>query len=251
MNIFFYGINVVKNLIKFKYKYIKYIYLCKYRNDKKFLNIKFLAEKYLIKLNFVNKNYFNFLSNKNINHQNIIAFTEKNIFNFNKQNLFDILNRKKFLSILIVDRIVDPYNLGSCIRSAVAFGVDIILLNKLNCVSIYNNIVHKSSVGSIFKIKILQINNISNIIDILKINYFYYIIGTCLKSNNLLNNFKFNYSNFNGLVLILGSENLGVKKKLKEKCNILLKIPIKNINSLNVSVANGILLYNLLLFKNN
>ncbi len=247
MNIFFYGINVVKNLIKFKHKCIKCIYLYKYRNDIKFLNIKKLANKYLVKLNLVDKKYFNFLSNKNINHQNIISYINKNIFNFNNEKFINMLNKKKFLFLLILDRIIDPYNLGSCIRSAVAFGVDIILINKRNSVSIYNNRVHKSSLGSIYKIKILQVNNISKIIDFLKNDYFFYIIGTCLKSKNLLNNFNFDF-NFKGLALILGSESSGIKNNIKNKCNILLKILTKNVNSLNVSVANGILLYNLLLY---
>ncbi len=245
-NLFFYGINVVKNLIKFKYKFIKDIYLLKNRNDIKFKNIKLLSYKYFIKLNFVNKNYFNFLSNRNINHQGIIAFVEKGIFNFNEDKFFDILNKNKFLFILVLDRINDPHNLGSCIRTSVALGVNIIIISKKNSVSIYNNIVHKCSSGSIYKINLLVVNNIYKIINLLKNNYNFYIIGTCLKSNNLLNNFNFYYKNYNGLILILGSEDCGIKNNIKKSCNILLKIPINKVNSLNISVANGIFLFNLL-----
>ncbi len=240
-NYFFYGINVVKNLIKFKYNFIKEIFLSKNRNDLKFKNIKYLSNKYFIKINLVNKNYFNYLSNKNINHQGVLAFLNNKIFNFNENDLIKILKKKNSF-ILILDRINDPYNLGSCIRTAVAFNVDCIITSKKHSVSIYNNIVHKTSSGSIYKINIFECNNLCKIINLLY-KYNFYIVGTCLKSINLLNNFNNNYSK---LSLILGSENKGIKKNIKKKCNILLKVPIFNINSLNISVANGIFLYKLL-----
>ncbi len=244
MNNFFYGINVVKNLIKFKYSYIKEIFIVNSRNDLRFKKIKYLLSKYIIKTNLVSKNYFNFLSNKNINHQGILAIIKNKLFNFNKNDLINLLKMDNVF-ILILDSINNPYNLGSCIRTAVAFNINCIIITKKNSVSIYNNIVHKTSSGSIYKIKIFECKNLSIIIDLLY-KYNFYIIGTCLKSNNLLNNFNINN---NKLCLILGSEQSGLKKNIKKKCNILLKIPITNINSLNVSVSNGIFLYKLLFNK--
>ncbi len=244
MNNLFYGINVVKNLIKFKYNYIKEIFLVNNRNDLKFKNIKYLSKKYFIKTNLVKKNYFNFLSKKNINHQGIIALIKNKIFNFNENNLIKLLNNKNVF-ILILDRIDNPYNLGSCIRTAVAFGVDCIIITKKHSVSIYNNIVHKASSGSIYKINIFECINLLKLINLL-LKYNFYIIGTCLKSNNLLSSYNKIYSK---LSLILGSEKSGIKNNIKKKCNILLKIPILNINSLNISVSNGIFLYKLLFRK--
>ncbi len=244
MNNYFYGINVVKNLIKFKYKFIKEIFLVNNRFDIKFKKIKYLSNKYFIKINLVHKNYFNYLSNKNINHQGILAVINNNIFNFKKNDLIKLLN-KKFVFILILDRINNPYNLGSCIRTAVAFGVDCIIISKKDSASIYNNIVHKTSSGSIYKINIFECKNLYKIIDLLY-KYNVYVIGTCLKSISLLSNFN---NNYNKISLILGSEEKGIKNNIKKKCNILLKIPILNINSLNVSVSNGIFLYKLLYKK--
>ncbi len=248
MNNLFYGFNVIKNLLKYKYNCVKEIYMVNFKNNLRFNKIKYLSNKYFIKINLVNKNYFNFLNNKYINHQNIIAYINKKLFNFNIEKFLNLLkkNNNKSLFFLILDSINDPYNLGSCIRTAVGLGVNCIIISKYNSVSIYNNIVHKSSSGSIYKIFLLQFN-ILKIINLL-LEYNFYIIGTCLKTNNFL--FNFNLNRYKKIALILGSESNGLKKNIKSKCNILFKIPIIKINSLNVSVANGIFLYQLLLKSN-
>ncbi len=245
-NNIFYGINVIKNLIIYKFNYIKFICMLKDRKDIRFNIIKNIAKKFFIKINFVNKNYFNFISYK-YNHQGIIAYTRSYMFNFKYKNFIDYLKsqkkNKKSIKILILDRINNPYNLGSCIRTAVGIGINIIIISKKYSVSIYNNLVHKTSSGAIYKILILECNNILNILSVLKL-YDFYIIGTCLKSHNYLYNNKF-IKKYTNIVILLGSENKGIKNNIKNQCDLLLKIPIKTINSFNVSVANGIILYTL------
>ncbi len=241
---FFYGIDTIKNLILYKGNYIKKIFL--YSNIK---NIRLLKLKELIikkKLNFNVLN--NILFKKkffklNIIHQGVVAFVKKNVLFNNKQKILNLINNKKKVFLLIIDGINSPYNLGSCIRTAVAFNVDAIIINKSNSIDIENSLVHKISTGSIYKILILQVSNIYKILNLLKSKKFY-ILGTCVDSKKSI--YDINFLKYNLLALIMGSERKGIKLSIKNKCNFLFKIPILNINSLNVSVSYGIIMFEIL-----
>ncbi len=242
MNIF-YGINTVKNLLKYKYTYIEKVFLCLRKKNIKLMNLKKIILYKKINLIVFSPEIFKKKFNKlNISHQGVIVFIKKNIFNF---RLNDFLNRikKKNSFFLILNNIMNPYNLGACIRTAVASGISGIIVSKNNTVSIENSIVHKTSSGSIYKTFIFQYSNISNIINIFK-NKKYFVIGTTIEKYNCI--FNYNFSKINSLVLILGSEDKGIKKSIKKKCDILVNIPIKNINSLNLSVACGISIFEIL-----
>ncbi len=238
---YFYGLRTIKNLIKFKFNYIKKIFLIN-KNNKNFTEIIKLINFKNIFYKKVNINFFkNFNS---LNHQGIIALVKKKkMFNNSIDDLIELINSKKKHFFLILDRISNPNNLGSCIRTAVAANIDAIIITNYNSVSLENNIVHKVSMGAIYKIFIISVNNINKIINLLKKKSFL-LLCTDLNSKNSV--YKFNFCCYNSIALILGSEKKGVKKKIKEKCNFLFKIPIKNVNSLNVSVSNGIIIFEIL-----
>lgn len=243
MKKFFYGINTVKNLILYKKSYINKIFLCINKNNIRLLKLKKIIIENRISLEILNKYIFNKKFKKfNFIHQGIIALVNNNLFFNNKNKLLNIIKSKN-KKFLILDNINSPYNLGSCIRTAVAANMDCIIISKNNSVSIENNIVHKISTGSIYKIFIIQVNSINNIVNLLKL-YKIKIIGTCTDSNNNLYNINFNY--YNSYALILGSEKIGIKYSLKKKCDFLINIPIFNINSLNISVAYGIIIFEIL-----
>ncbi len=242
-NIIFYGLHVVKNLLKYKNSFIKEIFILKSKRVLFYKKFNFLLFK-KIKITLVNKGYLNSLT-KNRNHQDICVLIKKNFFLFYKKKILNIINKIKYPIFLILDRINDVYNLGSCIRTAVASGIiNVILVTKHNSVSILNSVVHKITSGALYKINIFEINNINNLIIFLK-KYNFFIIGTCLKSKNSI--FSFNFKDFKKPIgLILGSEKNGIKESIKKKCDFLFRIPIKNINSLNISIANSILIFEIL-----
>ncbi len=240
-NNYLYGFNTIKNLIKYKSEYIKKIFLLK-KNNKKFIKITKILNIKKISYKIVNKKFFKKFNL--FNHQGIISYIKrKKIFSSSVNKLISFIKKKKKHFFLILDRITDPYNLGSCIRTAVAANIDAIIISKHNSVSIENNIVHKVSVGSIYKIFIITINNIKNIIKLLH-KYNFLILGTDLNSKKSI--YGVNYNMYNSIALIFGSENKGIKKKIKEKCDFLLRIPIKKINSLNVSVSIGIIIFEIM-----
>ena len=139
--------------------------------------------------------------------------------------------------VLMLDNISDPGNLGTIIRSAVAFGCQLIITSK-GSVSIYNDKVLRSTAGAIFKLPIVEGLNISqDVIPFLKSNNIH-IVGTSPHTTNTF----YDINTTEGVCIILGNEAHGMSKDVLEICDLLVKIPIVNIESLNVSVACGIIL---------
>ena len=140
--------------------------------------------------------------------------------------------------ILILDSIQDPRNLGACLRSANAAGVDCVVVNKDRSAPI-NALVHKTSAGAIDQTKIFQVTNLARTIRELQKNGIW-VIGLDGLSNNSL--YKANLCE--PIALVMGNEGKGLRKLIKKSCDELASIPmIGNIESLNVSVATGIALF--------
>ena len=140
--------------------------------------------------------------------------------------------------ILILDSIQDPRNLGACLRSANAAGVDCVVINKDHSAPI-NALAHKTSAGAINQIKIFQVINLARTIGELQKNGIW-VLGLDGMSNN-----SFYKANLCGsIALVMGGEGKGLRKLIKTSCDELVSIPMMgDIESLNVSVATGIALF--------
>ena len=139
--------------------------------------------------------------------------------------------------ILLLDDIQDPGNLGTIIRSSVAFSVDTIVLSN-NSVDLYNDKVIRSSEGMLFHINVIR-RDIIELINELKYNG-YKIYGTKVDGGNNIKNVKVN----DKYALIMGNEGNGVKKEILDMCDEYLYIPMNSkCESLNVGVATSIILY--------
>ena len=150
------------------------------------------------------------------------------------------LNKDKLGNkVLILDDIQDPGNLGTIIRSSVAFNVDTLILS-LNTVDLYNDKVLKASEGMIFDLNIRK-ENIIEYIDELK-NKGYKIYGTSVDGGKVVNNLVLN----DKYAIIMGNEGNGVRREILDKCDEYFYIPMNNTcESLNVGVATSIILYEL------
>ena len=166
------------------------------------------------------------------NHQGIIIDME----DYQYTPLNKILDREDD-KILLLDHILDPHNFGAIIRTAVAAGIKTIIIPNDRQVLV-NSTVVKTSVGAVFDIDIVLVTNLNNTIKILKDNGFW-IYGTVMSGED------YREVDYNGKVcLIIGNEEKGMSKLVKESCDFLITIPISpKIDSLNASVAAGILIY--------
>ena len=143
--------------------------------------------------------------------------------------------------ILILDEIQDPHNVGAILRSAECSGVNGVILTKHNSATITSTVT-KTSAGATEHLKICQVNNLSQTIDELKEKGFW-IVGSSLENAKPYTEVDYKIP----IALIVGNEEKGIRKLTASKCDFLVKIPMSGIiQSLNVSVATGILLFEIL-----
>ncbi|HSQ88997.1 RNA methyltransferase [Romboutsia sp.] len=158
----------------------------------------------------------------------VVKFKPKNI----EENLND---ESRF--VLILDRIQDPGNMGTIIRTADAAGVDVIIALK-GCVDIYNPKVIRSTMGSIFDMNIIHTTQ-DEAIRLLKSKNFD-IVSSYLETNNFYNTVEYSYKT----ALVIGNEANGINEELVSKSDILVKIPIYGkAESLNAAISSAILMY--------
>ena len=142
-------------------------------------------------------------------------------------------------NVLILDDIQDPGNLGTIIRSAVAFNIDTIILSN-NSVDIYNSKVIRASQGLIFHINIIR-GDLEKIIPELK-QQNYYIYGTRVTHGKSLKDVEKKEK----FAIIMGNEGNGLHENIQEMCDEFIYISMnESCESLNVSVATSIILYEL------
>lgn len=225
---FVYGKNVARDLLSGNNS-IKEVFLQENFNDKEIidlLKIKNIPIKYRTK-----KQIDDLCGGLN---QGIIL----SIPDYQYNNLNSIINSNNDDVIVILDHIEDPHNLGAIIRTCEAAGIRSIILSKNRQVQV-NATVMKTSVGTLQNINLVSVSSIANCIDTLKENG-YWIVGTSLK--NSIDYRDVDYSS--KVAIVIGNEGSGISKLVEKKCDFLVKIPMYGkTNSLNASVAAGIMIY--------
>ncbi len=144
-------------------------------------------------------------------------------------------NEQPFL--IICDEIEDPHNLGAIIRSADACGAHGVIIPKRRGVSL-TYAVSKVSAGAVEYVPVARVSNLASTIDDLKKEGFW-IYGADMDGT------PWDKQDYSGKVaLVIGSEGRGISRLVREKCDFIVSLPMKGkINSLNASVAAGILMY--------
>jgi len=206
--------------------------------DKRVVRVKDLAKTSQINSELIDSKKIDRLAGHS-KHQGFVA----EISNLGFLSEKDVIPRLKNLTtsrVLILDSIQDPRNLGACLRSALAFEFDAVIINKDGSSPI-NEYVFKTSVGAILNLNIFYVTNLSRSINTLK-DIGFWVLG--LDGNGEGSIFSEKFSSKTAVVL--GSEGSGIRKLVKENCDHLIKIPISNkVESLNISVAAGIIMYEL------
>ncbi len=179
--------------------------------------------------------------NSSSNHQGVIIILPgDNTPKAKKDEL--LLNVSKEKGVLVIlDRLTDPHNIGSIIRSAEALGARGVIMPRANSPRITGTIA-KCSAGATAHIPILFISNIAQFLEEAK-KYGFWIIGTSEHGNIDLSKI----ASTKPAIIVIGNEGSGIKKLTEQKCDYTVKIPLKGkIESLNASVAAGIILYEIL-----
>lgn len=221
-----YGKNVAIEMLKNNQE-INQIYLSYHFKDE---FIESAIKKQKIKTEYVDKKQLDQLANGN--HQGIIMVVPNHQYCELNQ-----LMEKENSFLILLDHLEDPHNLGAIIRTAEAAGVDGIVIPKNRSVSV-NATVLKTSAGAMANMKVAMVTNLTKTMEILKKKGFW-LIGTDMQGTD------FEKIDYHGnIAIVIGNEGSGMSRLVKENCDFIASIPMYGkINSLNASVAAGIMIY--------
>lgn len=223
---YIYGKNVVKEAIEKKEKITKAIIYKKFSDE----YLISALQKLNIPIRYVEK----FELDKLVNgmHQGIIV----NVPDYEYAELDDFIHNENSF-VVILDHLEDPHNLGAIIRTCEAAGVDGIIIPKDRSVEV-NATVIKVSTGAINNMNVARVTNLSRTIEELKKEGFW-IVGTDM------NGISYDQIDYKGkIAIVIGNEGAGMSRIVRESCDFIASIPmIGTTNSLNASVATGIMVY--------
>jgi len=178
----------------------------------------------------------------NANHQGVVlrcktpqAKTEKELDAF----ITELMKQNPNPLLLILDNVTDPHNLGACLRTAAAAGVDAVLIPKDKSAGL-NATVRKVAAGAADILNIFAVTNLARSLDKLK-EQGIWIVGTAL-NESAQNIYQLDLRG--PLAMVMGSEGKGLRRLTQEKCDFLAFVPMNDqMQSLNVSVATGVCLF--------
>lgn len=212
---------------------------------KVFLDNNFRDESILNKINKRNLKKFHIDKNRldkmcsNSTNQGIALDIE----DFNYLTIDSIIKDNESNFLVMLDSLEDPHNFGAIIRTCECAGVDYIIIPKNRSVSV-NSTVYKTSSGALNNVKIVEVVNLSNTIKKLQ-SLGFWIYGAEAGGKD------FRSIKYDGKTcLVIGSEGHGLKQIVNNACDEIISLPMKGkINSLNASVAAGVLIYEMMKYK--
>lgn len=194
------------------------------------------AKKNGIKITQLSQQKFEPLA-EGLNAQGIVAI-KISLKYFDIDDLLAESKKSKYPLLLLLDSIQDPHNLGAILRTAECAGVDGVIVTTNQSAPITGT-VEKISAGAVSHVKIAKVSNLNNLIRELKENGFW-IIGSSLQNAKEYQQVDYKIPT----ALVLGNEEKGIRRLIAENCDMLVKIPMHGkVESLNVSVAAGVLLF--------
>ena len=222
------GFHSIEILLKLSPENIKKIFIPANRNDDRALNLISMAEKLSVSVE---------------RKKSLAQHPEAILKNEISLGLGDLKKYEESIkhenpTFLVIDNVIDPRNLGACIRSAAASNIAGVIINKHHCSPI-TPLVRQISAGGTEAIQIFIVTNLINALKHFE-NLGYLILGTSEHANSMHTELDLNRP----VLAIMGSEEDGVREKTLGKCSQICTLS-KNqtINSLNVSVATGVILF--------
>lgn len=223
---YIYGKNACLEAIKNNQKITK-AYIYENFNDK---NLISALQKLKICIKYCTKNEISRFEFEN--HQGIIL----SVPDYEYANI-DEISDKENAFVVMLDHIEDPHNLGAIIRTCEAAGVDGVVIPKDRCATV-NSTVVKVSAGALSNMDVCMVTNLASTIRDLKKKGFW-IVGTAMDGDD------YSKIDYNGKIcIVIGNEGNGLSSLIRKECDFVASIPMKGeINSLNASVATGIVVF--------
>lgn len=232
-----YGIHAVKAVLERHPQQVMALYVQKGRDDHRVQAILDLAEAASRDVHYVSRKELDERTQNHL-HQGVVAMCEigHQYHEHDLQGLLEALPHPPFL--LILDGVTDPHNLGACLRTADAVGVDAIIAPKDNAVGL-TPVVRKTASGAAEVVPFIQVTNLARTMRFLKEQNIW-LYGTSDDAEQTLYEVKLT----GPLALVMGAEGKGMRRLTREHCDVVMHIPMQGVvSSLNVSVAAAVCLF--------
>ncbi len=238
-----FGIHAVSEAMKSRERTFDYIAIAKDRTDPRIQRIIDDARESGVSIRFVRREEID-RETKTRTHQGVMAFTSRKKFS----DLDDILENKRgqHAFVLVLDGVEDPHNLGALLRSADGAGVDGVVIPERRAAGITGTVV-KASAGASEHLSVARVVNIARSLEDLKARNVW-VVGLDERGTQSYDEIDFNMD----CAIVLGAEGKGLHDLVRKKCDLLVSIPMMGeVASLNVSVAGGIVMYEVLRQRRN
>lgn len=235
-----YGIHAVSAFLNNAPERLIEVLILKGREDKRLQPLLTELTNMGISVQYLNRATMDKKANGEV-HQGIIAriLPAKEL---NEQDLDQILLTQQHTKppfLLILDGVTDPHNLGACLRTADAAGVDAVIVPKDKSANL-NATVRKVACGAAEKVPLIRVTNLARTLRELQQKHNIWVVGTAGEATETLYQTKLT----GAIALVMGAEGEGMRRLTREHCDQLLSIPMAgSVSSLNVSVATGICLF--------
>lgn len=231
-----YGLHAMQSVLEKEPERVMELLVLKGRNDDRLTTIVNQARRFGISVQFCQRKTLDDKVNGE-QHQGVVA-RAKPARVLDEADLDAILARESQPLILVLDGITDPHNLGACLRTADGAGVHAVVVPKDKSASL-NGTVRKVACGAAEVIPLIQITNLARTLKHLQ-DKGLWIVGTAGETDKTL----YDVDLKGPTALVMGAEGKGMRRLTKETCDELVKLPMAgSVTSLNVSVATGVCLY--------
>jgi 23S rRNA (guanosine2251-2'-O)-methyltransferase len=210
------------------------ILLADTRNDERARRVQELARSFNVPVRVVARSDLD-LKSPELRHQGVLAYVPEIAFD-GEDTLYRPAEKNRLL--LALDGVQDPHNLGACLRTAEAVGVDAVIIPRDRSASL-TAVARKSAAGSAERIPLIAVTNLARSLDKLK-ELGYWLTGLAGEATETL----YEVDLTGPTVLVMGAEGEGMRRLTREACDRLVRIPMHGkAESLNVSVATAVCLY--------
>lgn len=235
-----YGIHAVKSFLDRTPERVIEVYVLKGREDKRLQPLLNDLHRFGISVQFLNRQTLDNKANGEV-HNGIIARVQP-AKELNEHDLDQILANKQAPLLLVLDGITDPHNLGACLRTADAAGVDAVIVPKDKSAQL-TSIARKVACGAAEVVPLIRVTNLARTLREIQQEHNVWVIGTAGEATETLYQTKLT----GAIALVMGAEGDGMRRLTRECCDQLVSIPMAgSVSSLNVSVATGVCLFEII-----
>ncbi|WP_263576776.1 23S rRNA (guanosine(2251)-2'-O)-methyltransferase RlmB [Acinetobacter pseudolwoffii] len=236
---YFYGVHSVESLLELEPERVLTLFTLKGRDDQRLKRVLELAEPFGISVQQASRDKLEKLAGQPF-HQGVVAAVRAHPV-LNEKDLETLLSANPQALLLALDHITDPHNLGACVRTAAAMGVEAVIAPRDRSASLTPT-ARKVAAGGADKVKFIQVTNLARTLGQIKEDFNVRVVGTMLDKKALpIQEFDFTGT---GVCVVMGAEDTGLRPITQSQCDQTVYIPMAgNLQSLNVSVATGMALY--------